>query len=323
MNETNNIKSIYQLLLDYIKGKRRGAEANNIERQAMTDLFLGEALEGIDTVNDNHAKNIETLHEKIMQRATKRTGRHRKIMFWGAAASVNVIFTWSAAACAGLLIAGGFIYFATSRSGNTGEMAIYDNEQSHYNDNFLAKAYNSEKEIIPEEYLPFEIVEPPMPKAAEIRNIETEVFEIIERRKQEKDILTFTEDSIAAESHKITYVEPRKLEPETYVDENIPFAVVEEYPKFMGKDANSFKDWIQKNICYPETADYTQGKVVLTFVVDTLGNVTNVNVIKRLSPDCDAEAVRVVSSSPRWTPATQKSQPVDFEFMFSIDFRIN
>jgi len=323
MNKTNNIQSIYQHLLDYIKGKRRGIEANKIERRAMSDLFLGEALEGMDSINDNHVKNIENLHEKIMQRAKKHNRGHRKIMFWGVAASVNVIFTWSAAACAGLLIAGGFIYFATSGSNNTGEFTIYDNAQLHYNNDFLAKAHNAEKEIIPEEYLSLEIIEPPMPQASEMRDIESQTLEIIEKHTQEKDILDFKADSIVAESQKIAYIAPQKLEPETYVDENIPFAVVEEYPKFMGKDANSFKDWIQKNIRYPENADCIQGKVVLTFVVDVLGNVTNVNVIKKLSPECDSEAVRVVSSSPRWTPAKQKSIPVDFEFTFSIVFKLN
>ena len=115
---------------------------------------------------------------------------------------------------------------------------------------------------------------------------------------------------------------PRKLEPENYADEYIPFAVVEEQPKFMGKDANAFSDWVQKRIKYPENA-YVQGQVILSFVIDKNGNVANVNVIKKLAPELDAEAVRVVSSSPKWTPAQQKYTAVDFEFMFPINFTIN
>ena len=318
----NNIKSIYQHLLDYIKGKRRGREANEIERQAMSDLFLGEALEGIDSIDDNHAQNIESLHEKIMQRAAKRRGRHRKIMLWGTAASINVIFTWSAAACASLLIAGGLIYFATSQSGNTGEFVVSENTQSRYSDNFVAKANNSEKQIIPEEYLYLEIIEPPMPKIAEMKDIELATVKIIEKNKRIKDIMIFADDSIAAEKQKIAYVERKKLEEETYIEENIPFAIVEEYPKFMGKDANSFKDWVQQNIRYPSNETEVSGTVVLSFVVDSLGTANKINVIKKLNPECDAEAVRVVSSSPKWTPAKQKSTPVDFEFILPIVFRM-
>ena len=324
MNKTNNIKSLYLRLLDYMKGKRYGIEANDIERQAMSDWFLDEALEGLDSVEGNHAKNIESLHEKIMQRAAKRSIRRRKIMFWGAAASINVIFTWSAAACASLLIAGGLIYFATSGSNGADGLAISDSEQSHYNDNFLTKSYQTEKKIIPEEYLPLEIIEPPMPNVAEIKNIESRTNILIERSQQTKeDVVDFSADRIVAEKQKISSVAPIKLEPEMYVEENIPFAVVEEYPKFMGKDANSFKDWIQQNIRYPETGTDVQGKVVVSFVVDTTGNISSVNVIKKLMPKFDAEAVRVVLLSPKWTPAKQNSMPVDFEFTFPIIFKIN
>ena len=321
MNKKTDIKSIYQQQLDYIKGKRHGAEANEIERQAMSDLFLGDALEGIDTVQGNHAKNIESLHEKIMQRAAIRNKKRRKIIFWGAAASINAVFTWSAAACAGLLIAGGLIYFATSNSNGTG-FSLSDNEKSHRNSNLVAKMYKPETQIIYEEYLPVEIIEPPMPQAVARQKIE-EYRTMNAASKQTADIMEFKADSIAAEKQKIAYVEPKKLDPETYIDENIPFAVVEEYPKFMGKDANSFKDWIQKNIRYSEIYDDVQGKVVLSFVVDESGNVTNINIIKKLTPECDAEAVRVVSSSPKWTPAKQNSVPVDFEFTFSIIFKIH
>lgn len=315
MSKETNIK-LYQNLLDYIKGKRKGADANRIEREAMTDSFLCDALEGIDTVDDDHAKNIENLHQKIMRRTTIRKKHHRKIMIWGTAASINAIFTWSAAACVSLGIAGGLIYFSTSNSKNTGT------ELTNGSD-FISKIYESKKEIIEEEFLPATVAEPPMPKNIKIFEIDSKEIKIIEKNTTTKDIMDFAEDSIAAENHKITHVNTEKLEPETYIDENIPFAVVEEYPKFMGKDANAFKDWVQKNIKYPDSETCVQGKVILSFIVDKDGNVTNVNVVKKLTPKQDAEAVRVVLSSPKWTPAKQKNTPVDFEFTFSIVFNLN
>ena len=257
---------LYQSLLEYIKGKRKGKDANRIEREAMTDAFLCEALEGADAVEDNHLKNIESLHTKIMKRASMRKKwRQRKIMIWGAAASINSIFTWSEAACASLVIAGGLIYFSTSESGDN--FAISEHGKTYGNNDFISKIQESKKEIIEEELLPPIIIAPPVSQNAEVYEIDSENISIVSKNTAIKEILNFAEDSIAAEKQKIEYVNPRKLEPENYADEYIPFAVVEEQPKFMGKDANAFSDWVQKRIKYPENA-YVQGQVILSFVIE-------------------------------------------------------
>ncbi|MDR0420642.1 MAG: energy transducer TonB [Prevotellaceae bacterium] len=318
MNKEKNIKSYYGLS-NYIKGKRKGAEANSIEREAENDPFLYEAMEGIDAVDDNHAKNIESLHNMIMKRATRNKKFHRKIMTWAAAASINAIFTWSAAACISLGIAGGLIYFSTSGS----NFGINISENSDTYIDFISKINNSNDNIVEEELLLPNIIEPPMPRNVEIHNIESDNMNIVEKNTTINDILNFDKDSIIAEKYTIDYVNPRKPEAETYIDDNVPFTLVEEYPKFMGQNANAFKNWVQENLKYPETGNYAQGKVILSFVVDKVGDVTNINIVKALSPELDAEAVRVVSSSPKWTPAKQKYLPVDFEFTFPISFSIN
>ncbi|MDR0754675.1 MAG: energy transducer TonB [Prevotellaceae bacterium] len=322
MNKEKNIK-LHSILPDYIKGKRKGAEANYIEREAMLDPFLSEALEGIDSVEDNHAKNIENMHDKIMQRAYKHKKYHRRIMIWGAAASINTIFTWSAAACISLGIAGGLIYFSSVSENSRTGFTVSDSNETYYDNDFTAKIKDSKKDIIPEELLLPNVIEPPMPRNIEIPDIESNNIKIIEENTVISDILNFDKDSIIAEKHKVDYVNPQKLDPETYIDENIPFAIVEEYPKFMGKDANAFKEWIQENIKYPENDACAQGRVILSFVVDKDGYVKNINVIKKVDAELEREAVRVVSSSPRWTPAKQKNIPVDFEFIFPVYFSIS
>jgi protein TonB len=323
MNKEKNIKS-YSSLLDYIKGKRKGAEANSVEYEAMTDPFLNEALEGIDSVEANHAKNIESLHDKIMKRTSEHKKHHRKIMIWGAAASINAIFTWSAAACISLGIAGGLIYFSTSGSKNSGtEFIISDNNETYRSADFIGKIKNSEKNILEEELLQPSIIEPPAPQKIEIQNIESNSINIVEKNTTIQDILNFDKDSIAAEKYKFKYISPQRPDPETYIDENIPFVVVEEYPKFMGKDANVFKDWVQENIKYPENENCVEGIVVLSFIVDKNGYVRNVNVIRKVHAELDSEAIRTVSSSPKWTPAKQKNIPVDFEFILPIHFSLN
>jgi protein TonB len=325
MNSKENIKSKIEAFIIYIKGQQRGTEAHDIESEATTDAFLYEALEGIDAVDANHAEIIDSLHAKIMQRSAQRHKNHRKIMLFGTAASINAIFTWSAVACVSVIFTGGLIYFSTVNSQKFGtEIAISENATNEINfrDDFLAQARKSQKEIIEEEFMTINIIEPPMP-AITVQNIETENMKIIAENQTLDQIANFDADSVVARKYDIAHVNPQKLEPEELIDENIPFAVVEEQPKFMGKDANFFKEWVQKNLKYPDDNYDMQGKVMLSFIIDIDGNLTNVTVVKKLSPEFDAEAVRVVSSSPKWTPAKQMRSPVKFEFTFPVSFALN
>ncbi len=87
-------------------------------------------------------------------------------------------------------------------------------------------------------------------------------------------------------------------------DAPVEEAVVTVKPTFNGGDANSFMKYVHENIVYPEaaTANNESGKVIVSFVVDATGKVGNVKVLKSVSEALDAEAVRVVSGSPDWTP---------------------
>jgi TonB family protein len=107
-------------------------------------------------------------------------------------------------------------------------------------------------------------------------------------------------------------------------DEEIPFAVVEEKPKFQGGDQNTFSQWVNSKIKYPEAAqkDSIQGRVMLQFTVDNNGQVKNVSIIRSAHPLLDAEALSVIKSSPAWTPGRQKDKPVDVVFNFPVEFRL-
>lgn len=101
-------------------------------------------------------------------------------------------------------------------------------------------------------------------------------------------------------------------------------AEVEVKPVFEGGDANSFMAWVQKNINYPAAAreNNEQGKVVVNFVVGKDGKVGDVKVLKGVSETIDAEAVRVVSQSPDWTPATDKGVAVPVNYTLPIVFAL-
>lgn len=108
-------------------------------------------------------------------------------------------------------------------------------------------------------------------------------------------------------------------------DEVVPFVSIEEKPTFMGKPYNEFSRYIGRNLKYPDlpAQNGIQGMVVIEFVVETDGSVTKVRVLKGVDPLLDQEAVRVVSSSPKWEPGRQRNKPARVSFTFPIFFRLS
>ncbi len=111
---------------------------------------------------------------------------------------------------------------------------------------------------------------------------------------------------------------------EEVVEEEIPFILVQQKPSFEGGDASAFTKWVNSQIVYPQAAQAagTEGRVVLKFKVGKDGSVQNVKVIKSVDPELDAEAVRVVSSSPAWTPGQQNGEPVAVSYTFPVIYKL-
>ncbi len=101
--------------------------------------------------------------------------------------------------------------------------------------------------------------------------------------------------------------------------------IVDENSKFQNGDINNFRQYIQKQMKYPEEAikKQIQGKVILQFIVNSVGNVEHVTVLRSVNPLLDAEARRVLENSPAWTPAKinnkNVSQVMVIPIMFSLD----
>ena len=93
-------------LKDYIQGDRRGKDANRLERKAMSDLFLQDALDGFDAVAGDHVPIIERLEKKFTQPAIAPRRNRNLFLYWSAAASV-------------LLLVGMSVYFFLQRNENT------------------------------------------------------------------------------------------------------------------------------------------------------------------------------------------------------------
>lgn len=99
---------------------------------------------------------------------------------------------------------------------------------------------------------------------------------------------------------------------------------VEEKPKFQGRDARSFFHWVTTVMTYPESAKAAgvQGRVVVSFKVNSDGKVSDVNVLRGVCDVLDREAVRVISSSPDWTPGRHKGKNVAVTYTFPVIFML-
>lgn len=98
---------------------------------------------------------------------------------------------------------------------------------------------------------------------------------------------------------------------------------VEEKPSFPGGET-ALQVYIKDNLVYPASAINrgTQGRVTLRFVVENTGEVTGIKVLRGISDDCDAEAVRVVANMPRWEPGRMNGENVAVYFTLPIFFRL-
>lgn len=103
-----------------------------------------------------------------------------------------------------------------------------------------------------------------------------------------------------------------------------PFFLVEVMPMFRGGGLDEFRRWVTQRTPYPPEAyeKKIQGRVFLTFVVETDGSVTNVTVQKGIDPLVDAAAIKTIESSPKWSPGLQRGKPVRVRYSLALLFII-
>ena len=106
-------------------------------------------------------------------------------------------------------------------------------------------------------------------------------------------------------------------------EETKVFDVVEQMPSFPGGPSALF-EYLSKNIKYPVVAEENgiQGRVIVTFVVEKDGSITDVRVVKSVDPSLDKEAQRVVKSMPRWIPGKQNGSAVRVKYTVPVTFRL-
>jgi len=171
-----------------------------------------------------------------------------------------------------------------------------------------------EEEIIPITRQQNEPPPPPPPQTTEVINIVEDDVEI------EDELIL--EDTEADQDTEIDIVEFE--EEEEVVEEQEVFFVVENMPEFQGQSSDAFRTYIQQNLNYPVIAQENgiSGRVYVQFDIGPDGNVTNAVVVRGVDPSLDKEALRVVRSSPKWKPGSQRGRPVRVRFTFPIVFQL-
>ena len=136
---------------------------------------------------------------------------------------------------------------------------------------------------------------------------------------------TETETDIAAsDPTDAPVIIPTPIEvPEEVVDENVEFVVVEEMPVFRNGNADLMR-YLSENIKYPTVSaeQGVQGRVVVQFVVGVHGEILNPVVVKSVDPYLDKEAIRVISSMPKWKPGKQRGKAVRVKYTVPVVFRL-
>jgi len=175
--------------------------------------------------------------------------------------------------------------------------------------------------VLEEEVIPITMPEkktvPPPPQAvtqAEVLNIVEDDAEI------EETTIVSAEDQ--AEFVEITDDVPIVVE-EPEKEEEI-FQVVEDQPEFPG-GMQALMEYLRKNMRYPTICQEQgiQGRVIVQFVVNSDGSIVDPQVVKPVNPYLDKEALRVVSTMPKWTPGEQRGKKVRVRFTLPVTFRLS
>ena len=209
---------------------------------------------------------------------------------------------------AGLVLALGIVYLAFNYSSKDAKVAVLE---------------DTTQVVIEDEMVAIENETPPPPPEAPSVPVLSDQIDIVDDDiKLDDDMfINLEDDNTGVEIQEYKEMEVQEEEEE---EEAIPFQLVEQKPSFQGGDANDFSKWVNARRVYPEIAkeNGVQGRVTLQFTVEADGRVTNVKVLRGVDPALDAEAVRVVKSSPKWSPGKQRDRKVKVTYTFPVIFQL-
>ncbi|MDE6046631.1 MAG: TonB family protein [Alistipes sp.] len=158
---------------------------------------------------------------------------------------------------------------------------------------------------------------PEPPKKVEVKVI-ADLLQVVNNETKIETDFDFTEFDEDAEVLQTVEIK------EEVVEDDQPFLVAETMPSFQGGDLNKFRTWVQQNVKFPQIAleNGIAGRVVLTFVIEKDGRLTNIEVLQTPDRSLSEEAIRVLNKSPKWSPGKQRNQVVRVKYTLPVDFRM-
>jgi len=303
-------------LRHYIKGSRKGKEANRLEREAMTDPFLAEALEGYDKMPDAHVERIDVMRKRISTNTRK---RHKTIYTWSVAASIIVVFSL-----------GGYFLLQNTKYSNPVQIAQDISEERHIEqipeaEPEKAIALNQreqqsppppapstmDKETIPELQVLSEEVSAPMAIIAEADAIAEDQSNIEEEM----------EIPVAARARALSGQDRAMAKQKVDRDEMLEVQAQSKPAEDNFITSNpvigdqAYLEYIKKNITKPTDIECKEvkGRVVVSFLVNDKGRPYDLKIIRSICPSLDKEAIRLIEKGPDWT---QGNQPVSIPILF-------
>ena len=133
---------------------------------------------------------------------------------------------------------------------------------------------------------------------------------------------SFPSDHYSIFGFRVAYVASLPLSPD---DDDEIYITVEKMPTFQGGDLSKFRNWVQSNVKYPQIAieNGIQGNVVIKFVVEKDGKLSNFQVIQSPDKTLTDAAVQVIQRSPKWKPGKQRNKPVRVTYTLPVSFKIS
>ena len=162
---------------------------------------------------------------------------------------------------------------------------------------------------------------PPAPQAPALPMLSDELEIVEDDVTVDLDFQSLDDTDIPVDIQE--YVRQEVVE-EDVEEETLPFVTVEQKPTFNGGDANDFAKWVNSRLVYPEIAkdNGIEGRVVLQFTIGKDGRLQDVKVLNSPDESLAREAIRVVSSSPKWEPGRQRDRAVKVSYTFPVIYRL-
>lgn len=305
--------------LRYIKGNRKGKDANRIEKTSLKDPFLFDAIEGYDSIEDNHIERLNKIYKSIGISEQK----NRPFSYIKIVAVIAIL----------IFALGGYLLIDNHKSN------LHAQNQSVILDIYVPEQfYNQNKEVIEKqnkvlaqakttnpEIIPFSIGDTDGPAVSEAE------LEILSKQNpaatdpitiympdeyMPEKSLKKAKTNVLSESSSVTVnqnVSNTKQVSTYFQKSNSSSDIPKESPQpVIGYTA--FYTYLKNNIKHPtDQCTGIKGKVLIEFSIDESGSPILFTIEKSLCISCDLEAIRVIREGPKWSPSNDRVA-VEVEF---------